>query len=159
VLKIGRLAYAYAWRRVVTGLAAAGVMAAHVALVLGVPGTAAAVADEISPKTMQDTRRSDCEARLQGFVSDLDVLLDSRAPSVDPFYALIKRYFPLKNCDADVAIAICRRSKYFLPIHQTWHEYSFGFDSGVPGYSGYRVSFGLLKSSGDSELVSFKGNK
>jgi hypothetical protein len=150
---------AYAWRCVVTGVTTGALLAAHVALVWSISGTPVAVAGDISPKSTQDAGSSDCEERLRGLVSDLDVLLDSRPASIDPFYALIRRYFPLKSCDLDAAVAVCSKSKYFLPTHQTWRQYSFGFSSGVQGYSGYRVTFTLLRASGDSELVSFKGNK
>jgi len=94
----------------------------------------------------------ECKARLENFVFELDALLDVNPNSLEPLLSLLKRSFPLKNCDIDTAIAICRKSKYFVSVEDGGNRYVFVFSNAFSGaFSGFNVLFSLLKASGDSE--------
>jgi hypothetical protein len=94
----------------------------------------------------------ECNARLGNFVSELDALLDVNPNSLEPLLSLLQRSFPLKNCDIQTAITICRRSKYFAGLEERPDRYVFGFTNAFSGpFSGFDVLFSLLKPSGDSE--------
>jgi hypothetical protein len=56
--------------------------------------------------TADENNSAACEAKLRAFVSELDIMLDSRPPSIDPFLVLIKKYFPLKSCNIDEATTL-----------------------------------------------------
>jgi hypothetical protein len=94
----------------------------------------------------------ECKARLENFVSELDALLDVNPNSLEPLLSLLQRSFPLKNCDMETAIAICRKSKYFRGAQEGRTNYVFVFTNAFSGpFSGFNVLFSLVKASGDSE--------
>jgi hypothetical protein len=94
----------------------------------------------------------ECSARLGNFISELDALLDVNPNSLEPLLSLLQRTFPLKNCDIDTAIAISRKSKYFVSVEDGGNRYVFVFSNAFSGaFSGFNVLFSLLKASGDSE--------
>lgn len=104
--------------------------------------------------TVNEERGAQCAERLTRFVVELDALLSSDELSVDPYLALLKRYFPVTHCDVQAALAICRQSKYLSGIEEWPKEYGCFFKA-----SGFKVSFGLLKESGNSELPTAGVNK
>jgi hypothetical protein len=94
----------------------------------------------------------ECKTRLENFVSELDALLDVNQNSLEPLLSLLQRSFPLKNCDIDTAIAISRKSKYFVSVEDGGNRYVFVFSNAFSGaVSGFNVLFSLLKASGESE--------
>jgi hypothetical protein len=94
----------------------------------------------------------ECNARMENFVSELDVLLDVNPRSLEPLLSLLQKYFPLKNCDIQNAIVISRKSKYFRGADGGRDRYVFVFSNAFSGpFSGFNVLFSLLKSTGDSE--------
>jgi hypothetical protein len=102
---------------------------------------------------------TECTARLKEFVSELDQLFDNEPPSLVPVLALLNKYFPLKSCDIAEALRICRESKHLTIIEEHRDMYVVVFDSRRGQSSGYNVQFGLLKSSGDSDLPFAKVKK
>jgi hypothetical protein len=103
---------------------------------------------------------SECISKLTNFVGALDSLLASNPPSLFPLYDLLKKYFPLERCDVEEAVKISRRSKFLSSVSESWREYVIVFSSASPArpHSGFFISFGLVKASGDSELPFAKVN-
>jgi hypothetical protein len=96
----------------------------------------------------------ECKTRLGNFISELDALLDVNPRSLEPLLSLLQRHFPLKNCDIETAITISRKSKYFASASEQPTSYVIAFTSATPAsppFSGFDVSFGLSKASGDSQ--------
>jgi hypothetical protein len=96
----------------------------------------------------------ECSVRLGNFVSELDALLDVNPNSLEPLLSLLQRTFPLKNCDIESAITISRKSKYFASASEQPTSYVIAFTSATPTsppFSGFDVSFGVSKASGDSQ--------
>jgi len=94
----------------------------------------------------------ECNARLENFTSELDALLGVNPNSLEPLLSLLQRSFPLKHCDIETAIAICRKSKYLSSVAERPDRYVFVFTNAFSGpFSGFNVLFSLVKPSGDSE--------
>lgn len=102
--------------------------------------------------TVNEERGVQCVERLKAFVIELDALFSSDAHSVDPYLSLLSKYFPVTHCDVQAALAICRQSKYLSGIEEWPKEYGCFFKNHPPKGWGFKVSFGLLKGSGNSEL-------
>jgi hypothetical protein len=81
-----------------------------------------------------------------------DMLANVR--SVFPVQDLLKRYFPIKGCDNEEAIKLCRGSKYFAAIsrHVDMDVITFSSAGILNPHSGFTVTFGLRKPSGDTAL-------
>jgi len=118
---------------------------------------AAGPADE--PPT--ESTRAECADRVSRFVHELDELLAAKPRSVNPFQDLLEKYFPVKGCDIEEIVKICEKSKYIWPIDRTFDVVVIDFSSSTfwNPHSGFRVGFGLRKSSGDSELPYAMVNK
>jgi hypothetical protein len=103
---------------------------------------------------------SECIAKLTNFVEALDNLLESKPPSLFPLYDLLKTYFPLERCDVEEAVRISHRSKFFSSVSESRREFVIVFTSATPDrpHSGFYVSFGLVKASGNSEFPFAKVN-
>jgi hypothetical protein len=94
----------------------------------------------------------ECKTRLGNFISELDALLDVNPNSLEPLLSLLQRSFPLKNCDIQAAIAICRKSKYLSSVEEGSDRYVFVFSNAFSGaFSGFNVLFSLVKLSGNSQ--------
>jgi hypothetical protein len=94
----------------------------------------------------------ECKTRLGNFISELDALLDVNPNSLEPLLSLLQRSFPLKNCDIQTAIAVCRESKYLSSVEERPDRDVFVFSNAFSGpFSGFNVLFSLVKPSGDSE--------
>jgi hypothetical protein len=97
----------------------------------------------------------ECKTRLENFISELDALLDANPRSLEPLLSLLRQHFPLKNCDIETAITISRKSKYFASASEQPTLYVIAFTSATPTsppFSGFDVTFGLSKGTGDSRL-------
>jgi hypothetical protein len=104
----------------------------------------------------------DCQDRMKEFVSDLDALLDQNPPTLEPFLSLLKRTFPLTGCDIQEVTRIASKSKYFISPYQNGSMLVFSFSSATPysgPLSGFDVSFGISKSTGNTELPFAKIHK
>jgi hypothetical protein len=99
---------------------------------------------------------------MKEFVSELDALLDQNPPTLEPFLSLLKQTFPLTGCDIEEVVRIARKSKYFLSPYQNGSMLVFSFSSARPfsgPLSGFDVSFGISKSTGNTELPFAKIHK
>jgi hypothetical protein len=104
----------------------------------------------------EGTSGSNCTVRLQEFIDELDRLLAGNPRSIDPIFALLKTYFPLKACNIEEAIKICRQSRYLVRgfggqprDRDRVHTILFS-NAGYFGHSGFQVQFSLSKETGDS---------
>jgi hypothetical protein len=118
--------------------------------------SARAAAIEAAPQFHDPATHEECRTRLTIFISKMDELLDSNPPSLDPLLDLLQVYFPLKDCDIESAIAICRQSKYFASVNEQPTRYVISFTSArrwSPSFigRGFNVSFGVSKVLGHSE--------
>ncbi len=93
----------------------------------------------------------ECLDRLRSFVTQIDDLMESSS-SIDPLQKVINEHFPLSACDTEQAIAIAKTSKYFDSVSYAQKEVVILFRTNKPGRWGFKVSFGLKKSTGDSLL-------
>jgi hypothetical protein len=105
--------------------------------------------------------RAECANRLSQFVGEMDKILTEDPRSVRPLLDLLKKYFPVQGCDVEESIKICRASKYLVGVSRDRDVDVFVFDSSKfwRWRSGFMVSFGLRKPSGDSELPYAQVNK
>lgn len=97
----------------------------------------------------------DCLDRMKEFVPKLDTLLDQNLSTLEPFLSLLKQTFPLTGCDIEEIIRIAKKSKYFISSSHNGSMLVFLFSSAKPNsgpFSGFDVSFGISKSTGNTEL-------
>ena len=120
----------------------------------------AASAPPAADRAGSEDLSSQCSARLENFVKELDQLLTNEPPSVDPFLALLERAFPVTGCNVDEALKVARTSKFLLVIDEWPKAYVIRFGNArTSRHRGFSISFGLLKDTGDSELPSASVNK
>lgn len=104
--------------------------------------------EEIGEKD-RSANSKECSSRLQAFISGLDREMET-AKTVDVLQAHIDSAFPLYGCDIDEASQIARRSKYFDQISDYPKGLVIVLRHKVPNGWGYKVSFGLDRSTGNS---------
>ncbi len=136
---------------------------ATVALAVSIPTIAAysqTSGNNSTDKATVESVRAECADRLTRFVREMDEILTKDPPSVIPLLDLLEKYFPLKGCDAEEAIKICRRSKYIHVVGRDPRSDIIMFSSATfwNRHSGFTVAFSL-KPSGDSYLPYAKVNK
>jgi|SRR4051812_28970970 hypothetical protein len=106
--------------------------------------------------------RMDCLDRMKEFVLELDALLDKNPPTLEPFLDLLKRTFPLTGCDTEKVVQIAKMSKYFSSPSHNGSVLVFSFSSASRNsgpFSGFDVSFGISKLTGNTELPFAKIHK
>jgi hypothetical protein len=96
-------------------------------------------------------RASRCAEQLTSFISELDDLLD-HSQDVLPLREAIGRHFPLYGCEIDQALEISHRSRHFDHAESHLKDVVIIFRRAIPRGWGFKVSFGLSKSTGNSEL-------
>lgn len=57
-----------------------------------------------------------CIAKVSSYVTELDELLSKERNWLTPFVDLNKRYFPLRDCEADALLEVVRRSSFIQSI-------------------------------------------
>ena len=57
-----------------------------------------------------------CLAKAAAFVSELDELLEKVRNSNQPYFDLVERYFPLRDCEAEALLDVVRRSRFLRSI-------------------------------------------
>jgi hypothetical protein len=84
-----------------------------------------------------------CIANASSYVAELDELLSKERNWITPFEDLNKRYFPLRDCEADALLEVVRRSNFIRSIshHSRTNEYLIHFSSDEVS-----VGFGYLVS-------------
>jgi len=84
-----------------------------------------------------------CIANVSSYVAELDELLSKERNWITPFDDLHKRYFPLRDCEADALLEVVRRSNFIRSIshNSRMNEYliHFSSDEVLVGF-GYLVS-------------------
>jgi hypothetical protein len=116
----------------------------------------------VQQSQLSQGRHMDCLDRMKEFVSELDALLDQNPPTLDPFLSLLKRTFPLLGCDIQGVTRITSKSKYSIPPYQNGSMLVISFSSAKPysgPLSGFDVSFGISRSTGNTELPFAKIHK
>ena len=68
--------------------------------------------EDQSSEAQKASQKAQCADQLRAFVAEIDQLLPT-VRSSDRLDAAIKRHFPLRGCDIEEALEICRQSKYF----------------------------------------------
>jgi hypothetical protein len=146
--------------RVIIVFACLSLFLASVGLPLaGNPGRSEMVSAENSPS------RSDqmsCAVRIQEFVSELDILLEKNPNTLEPFWSLLQKYFPLTECDIQEVKSISKKSKYFDSVYEQGSLAVFSFSNASPysmALSGFDISFAISKSTGNTELPFAKIHK
>lgn len=76
--------------------------------------------------------------------------------SVELLQGTLRSYFPLYGCDIAEAVSIAKSSKYFYSADRIGSDRLGGMvivlRKRIPGGWGFKVSFGLNLSTGDSSL-------
>jgi hypothetical protein len=120
----------------------AGYLAAIGAFVLCLTQAPSAHADSVS-----------CLAKVSAYVAELDELLSKERNWITPYEDLNKRYFPVRDCEADALLEVVRSSRFIRSIsyNSRTKEYFiyFSSDEVLVGF-GYRVS--EKKSTFDSPM-------
>jgi hypothetical protein len=84
-----------------------------------------------------------CLANASSYVAELDELLAKESNWITPYFDLNRRYFPLRDCEADALLEVVSRSRFIQPIgyHPGLKEYfiRFSSDEVVVGFA-YLVS-------------------
>jgi hypothetical protein len=117
-------------------------------------------AEDKTTETERASQKAQCAEQLRAFVAEIDQLLPT-VRSSDRLDAAIKRHFPLRGCDIEEALEICRQSKYFYKFDDSYPKgpVAFFFKYRIPHGWGFEVSFGLTKPAGDSRLPSASVDK
>jgi hypothetical protein len=92
-----------------------------------------------------------CAERFSAFIAELDDRI-VKSENLRPLLQLIQQYFPLRGCQIDQVIEISRRSVYYDRFERHPDVTVFIFRHQIPDGWGFKVSFGILNASGDSEL-------
>jgi len=73
-----------------------------------------------------------CLAKATSFVADLDELLSKERNWNTPYFDLIDRYFPLRDCEADALLDVVRGSRFIRSIsyHARTNQYFIVFLNG-----------------------------
>jgi hypothetical protein len=94
-----------------------------------------------------------CLAKVSAYVAELDELLSKERNWITPYEDLNKRYFPVRDCEADALLEVVRSSRFIRSIsyNSRTKEYFiyFSSDEVLVGF-GYRVS--EKKSTFDSPM-------
>lgn len=81
------------------------------------------------------TTRADsasCLAKASAFVTELDELLEKERESNRPYFDLVERYFPLRDCEPQALLDIVRQSRFLRSIQHNprTDEYYIHFENG-----------------------------
>jgi hypothetical protein len=108
------------WNRLMRAQAAA----IRLALLLGL----LVLAFEQVPSARADS--ASCLAKATSFVTELDELLEKEKYSSTPYTNLMKRYFPLRDCEAEALLDVVRGSRFIRSIyhHSRTNEYFIRFE-------------------------------
>jgi hypothetical protein len=76
-----------------------------------------------------------CLAKATSFVAELDELLEKEKEWDTPYPDLIKRYFPLRDCEAQALLDVCSQSRFIRSIRHNprTNEYFIRFERGNLG--------------------------
>jgi hypothetical protein len=76
-----------------------------------------------------------CLAKAASFVAELDELLEKEQEWDTPYPNLVKRYFPLRDCEAEALMNVVRQSRFIRSIyhHSRTGEYIVRFERGNLG--------------------------
>jgi len=76
-----------------------------------------------------------CLAKASSFVAELDELLSKEKNWNTPYFDLIERYFPLRDCEADALLEVVRGSRFIRSIsyHARTNQYFIVFLNGDVG--------------------------
>jgi hypothetical protein len=84
-----------------------------------------------------------CLAKAALFVAELDELFEKEQYSMSPHQDLIKKYFPLRDCEAEALLDVVRQSRFIRSIrHRSRaNEYFIRFErDNLGAWFGYLVS-------------------
>lgn len=72
-----------------------------------------------------------CLTKASSFVTELDELLSKEKNWNTPYFDLIDRYFPLRDCEADALLDVVRGSRFIRSIsyHARTNQYFIFFSS------------------------------
>src|ERR1700722_11113975 len=98
-----------------------------------------------------DKSKAEGLLKLNGFIQDLEKILD-KEHSVAPVQQLFQKYFPLTGCDADSALELCRKSRYFSAVTKQGDTIVVAFESTENPHSGIYLQFSIDQRSGNSSL-------
>jgi hypothetical protein len=85
-----------------------------------------------------------CSINVQKFVEEIDGLLIANHKSVSVFDYPIRKYLPVKGCNADEVISISKHSKFFVEAYDWSPAYTIVFRN-----SKFDITFGLRKDTGN----------
>jgi hypothetical protein len=96
----------------------------------------------------------DCETKMRNFVTRLDIIFASDTHEIDPMLLLLKQSFPMKHCNINQVLEICKHSMFFWNVSDAPKHYHFAFTSRGYRlfYPGFAVTFALEKKSGNSSF-------
>jgi hypothetical protein len=94
---------------------------------------------------MPDARAdsASCLAKATAFVTGLDELLEKERGSNDPYFDLVERYFPLRDCEAEALLDVVRKSQFLRSIQHNprTNEYFIHFEKDkARGWFAYYVN-------------------
>jgi hypothetical protein len=71
-----------------------------------------------------------CLAKAASFVTELDGLFEKEQYSMGPHYDLMKKYFPLRDCEAEALLDVVRQSRFIRSIQHSprTNEYHILFE-------------------------------
>ena len=92
-----------------------------------------------------------CVAKVTSFVTELDELLSKERNWITPYFDLIDKYFPLRDCEADTVLDVVRGSRFIRSIsyHARTNQYFIVFSS-----DDVRASFSYMVSEKKSAAAS-----
>jgi hypothetical protein len=86
---------------------------------------------------MSDARAdsASCLAKAAAFVTGLDELLEKERDSNRPYFDLVERYFPLRDCEPEALLDVVRKSRFLRSIQHNprTNEYFIHFERGDAG--------------------------
>jgi hypothetical protein len=83
-----------------------------------------------------------CLAKAASFVAELDELFEREQDSMVPHQELVKKYFPLRDCEAEALLDVVRRSRFIRSVyhHSRTNEYFIRFErDNLGAWFGYLV--------------------
>jgi hypothetical protein len=84
-----------------------------------------------------------CLAKAASFVTELDELFEKEQYSMRPHHDLMRKYFPLRDCEAEALLDVVRQSRFIRSIHHRSraNEYFITFErDNLGAWFGYLVS-------------------
>jgi hypothetical protein len=102
-----------------------------------------------TPGTRADS--TSCLAKATSFVVQLDELLSIEKNRITPYFELLERYFPLRDCEVDALLDTARESRFIRSIsyHARTKQYFVVFSS-----ADVQASFAYLVSEKKSQTAS-----